>query len=66
VNEQTAKLTRWLLAGNGGLKNVAKLLTDSFGSAAAVAAVAATVDATDIVAYPVDPTIRRCTPSCCR
>jgi hypothetical protein len=58
VNEQTAKLTRWLLAGNGGLKNVAKLLTDSFGSAAAVAAVAATVDATDIVAYPVDPTIR--------
>jgi hypothetical protein len=57
VNEQSAKLTRWLLAGNGALKNVAKLLTDSFGPAAAVAAVAATVDAVDIVAYPVDPSV---------
>jgi len=52
VNEQAAKLTRWLLAGNGALKNVAQLLTESFGP---VGVVAATIDATTITAYPVDP-----------
>ncbi|WP_342314697.1 hypothetical protein LIX17_25990 (plasmid) [Mycobacterium avium subsp. hominissuis] len=53
MNEQAAKLTRWLLAGNGALKNVAQLLTDAFGPAGAVAA---TIDAATITAYPVDPT----------
>ncbi|MGJ6127450.1 bacterial transcriptional activator domain-containing protein [Mycolicibacterium sp. Y3] len=53
MNEQAAKLTRWLLAGNGALKNVAQLLTDAFGPAGAVAA---TIDAATITAYPADPT----------
>lgn len=52
MNEQSAKLARWLLAGNGALKNVAQLLTDTFGTAAIVAA---TIDAASIIAYPVDP-----------
>ncbi|RDH75418.1 hypothetical protein DVS77_27355 [Mycolicibacterium moriokaense] len=52
MNEQAAKLTRWLLAGNGALKNVAQLLTEAFGP---VGAVAAAIDATTITAYPVDP-----------
>lgn len=54
MNEQAAKLTRWLLAGNGALKNVAQLLTEAFGP---VGAVAASIDASTITAYPVDPTI---------
>ncbi|KKF03865.1 hypothetical protein [Mycolicibacterium obuense] len=53
MNEQAAKLTRWLLAGNGALKNVAQLLTEAFGP---VGAVAAAIDASTITAYPVDPT----------
>lgn len=53
MNEQAAKLTRWLLAGNGALKNVAQLLTEAFGP---VGAVAASIDASTITAYPVDPT----------
>ena len=52
MNEQAAKLTRWLLAGNGALKNVAQLLTEAFGP---VGAVAASIDASTITAYPVDP-----------
>ncbi len=53
MNEQAAKLTRWLLAGNGGaLKNVAQLLTEAFGP---VGAAAASIDASTITAYPVDP-----------
>lgn len=52
MNEQAAKLTRWLLAGNGALKNVAQLLTDAFGP---LGAIAATIDASTITAYPTDP-----------
>ncbi|GAB7065954.1 hypothetical protein H7J06_03520 [Mycobacterium hodleri] len=52
MNEQAAKLTRWLLAGNGALKNVAQLLTEAFGP---VGAAAASIDASTITAYPVDP-----------
>lgn len=52
VNEQAAKLTRWLLSGNGALKNVAQLLVESFGPTGAVAAA---IDASTITAYPVDP-----------
>lgn len=52
VNEQAAKLTRWLLAGNGALKNVAQLLTEDFGPTGVVAAA---IDAATITAYPVDP-----------
>ncbi|CAN5623943.1 hypothetical protein BH09ACT8_BH09ACT8_50980 [soil metagenome] len=52
MNEHAAKLTRWLLAGNGALKNVAQLLTESFGPTGAVAAA---IDASTITAYPVDP-----------
>ncbi|MEU0498042.1 hypothetical protein [Mycobacterium sp. NPDC006124] len=52
MNEQAAKLTRWLLAGNGALKNVAQLLIEAFGPAGAVAA---SIDASTITAYPVDP-----------
>lgn len=52
MNEQAAKLTRWLLAGNGALKNIAQLLTDAFGP---LGAVAATIDASTITAYPTDP-----------
>jgi hypothetical protein len=52
VNEQAAKLTRWLLAGNGALKNVAQLLVEAFGPAGAAAAA---IDASTITAYPVDP-----------
>jgi hypothetical protein len=54
VNDQSAKLTGWLLVEKGAIRNVAKLLTDSFGPAAAVAA---TVDTADMVAYPMDPTV---------
>jgi hypothetical protein len=53
VNEQAVKLMRWLLAGNGALKNLAQLLTDAFGP---LGVVAATIDASTITAYPVDPT----------
>ncbi|WP_099020948.1 hypothetical protein [Mycolicibacterium palauense] len=52
MNEQAAKLTRWLLAGNGALKNVAQLLIEAFGPGGAVAA---SIDASSITAYPVDP-----------
>lgn len=52
MNEHAAKLTQWLLAGNGALKNIAQLLTAAFGP---VGAVAATIDASTITAYPVDP-----------
>lgn len=52
MNEQAAKLTRWLLAGNGALKNIAQLLTDAFGPTGAVAAA---IDASTLTAYPVDP-----------
>lgn len=52
VNEQAAKLTRWLLAGNGALKNVAQLLVEAFGPTGAVAAA---IDASTITAYPVHP-----------
>ncbi|KAA1250705.1 hypothetical protein F0Q45_08405 [Mycobacterium simiae] len=52
MNEQAAKLTRWLLAGNGALKNVAQLLTEAFGP---VGAIAAAIDASTITAYPVEP-----------
>lgn len=52
MNEQAAKLTQWLLAGNGALKNVAQLLTDAFGP---LGAIAATIDASTITAYPTDP-----------
>jgi hypothetical protein len=52
VNEQSAKLTRWLLSGNGALKNFAQLLIDSFGPTAVAAA---TLDAATITAYPVNP-----------
>lgn len=47
-------MIRWLLAGHGGLKNIAQLLTDSFGVAAIAAASLDTRDGT-IIAYPVDP-----------
>lgn len=52
MNEQAAKLTRWLLAGNGALKNTAQLLIEAFGP---LGAIAATIDAATITAYPVDP-----------
>ncbi|GAT04565.1 bacterial transcriptional activator domain-containing protein [Mycolicibacterium fortuitum] len=52
MNEQAAKLTRWLLAGNGALKNIAQLLTDAFGPTGAVAAA---IDASTLTAYPADP-----------
>lgn len=52
MNEQAAKLTRWLLAGNGALKNIAQLLTDGFGPTGAVAAA---IDASTLTAYPADP-----------
>ncbi|MBY6388545.1 hypothetical protein HG717_32195 [Rhodococcus erythropolis] len=55
MNEQAAKLTRWLLAGNGALKNVAQLLTQDFGPTGVVAAA---IDAATITAYPVDPGAR--------
>ena len=53
MNDQAAKLARWLLAANGALKNVAQLLSESFGPAPVAAA---TMDPTTITAYPVDPT----------
>lgn len=52
MNEQAAKLARWLLAANGALKNVAQLLTESF---APHPVAAATIDPAAIIAYPVDP-----------
>lgn len=52
MNEQAAKLARWLLAPNGALKNVAQLLAESF---APHPVAAATIDAATITAYPVDP-----------
>ena len=48
-------MIRWLLSGDGGLKNLAQLLTDSFGAAGASAATIDTSDGT-ITAYPADPT----------
>lgn len=52
MNEQAAKLTRWLLAGNGALKNIAQLVIDAFGPAGVAAAA---IDASTITAYPTDP-----------
>lgn len=47
-------MIRWLLAGHGGLKNIAQLLTDSFGAAGIAAASLDTRDGT-IIAYPAEP-----------
>lgn len=47
-------MIRWLLAGHGGLKNIAQLLTDSFGPAGIAAASLDNRDGT-IIAYPVEP-----------
>lgn len=52
MNDQAAKLARWLLAANGALKNIAQLLTESFGPEPVAAA---TVDPATITAYPVNP-----------
>lgn len=52
MNDQAAKLARWLLAANGALKNVAQLLKESFGTEPVAAA---TVDPSTITAYPVNP-----------
>lgn len=54
VNHRAEAMIRWLLAGHGGLKNVARMLTDAFGPAAVIAA---TVDTSDgaITAYPTSP-----------
>ncbi len=52
MNDRAVKLSRWLLAANGALKNVAQLLSESFGPAPVAAA---TVDPATITAYPVDP-----------
>ncbi|MFV8160909.1 hypothetical protein ACNQVK_02030 [Mycobacterium sp. 134] len=54
MNEQAAVMIRWLLDGNGGLKNIAQLLTDSFGEAGVAAASVDTSDGT-IYAYPARP-----------
>jgi len=48
-------MVRWLLSGLGGLKNVAALLSESFGPTGTVAATIDTGDGT-ISAYPTDPT----------
>jgi hypothetical protein len=57
VNEQASVMIRWLLAGHGGLKNIAQLLTDGFGPAGIAAASLDNRDGT-IMAYPVEPSQR--------
>ncbi|MGV0743873.1 AfsR/SARP family transcriptional regulator [Mycolicibacterium sp. XJ870] len=54
MNHRAENMIRWLLAGHGGLKNVARMLTDAFGPGAVIAA---TVDISDgaITAYPKQP-----------
>lgn len=50
-------MIRWLLAGHGGLKNIAQLLTESFGPAGVATASLNNRNGT-IIAYPVDPDLR--------